>query len=63
MLFYEKYEAQVFVSEKPGEGTVLSRCKYFETLVYDIEKELHIETDDSQFLSIVCIKGFGIMEC
>ncbi|MFI3213176.1 MAG: type I phosphomannose isomerase catalytic subunit [Eubacteriales bacterium] len=38
---------------------VLSRCKYFECVKYDVRTSVALELDDSSFYSIMCIAGDG----
>lgn len=59
VLDYKKYSPQEFEKEELLEGTTLSRCKYFETTVYEIEDSLVLKTDENSFLSIICIDGGG----
>lgn len=52
-----KYEPQSFA----GEDNVVCRCKYFETLVYEVDatgsEPLIIPGDDSKFESLICTEG------
>ena len=45
-----------------AEGTVISRCKYFEATVYDVKGETRIPMDSSKFTSIICMNGSGTLE-
>lgn len=56
MLKYEKYQPQEFESEMSGKGTVLSRCKYIESSVYEINEKIVLDIDDTKFLTLVCIE-------
>ncbi len=57
VLDYSKYEMQSFA----GEENVVCRCKYFETLVFDVnadkENPLVIAGDASKFATLICTEG------
>lgn len=57
VLNYDKYEKQNFEEHEVIGGNILSRCKYFETTVYDIQDEFVLNVDDSRFISILCLEG------
>ena len=42
---------------------LLSRCKYFEVLVHDINGALTVPADDSKFDAVVCLEGEGEISC
>ena len=63
VLDYGKYQVQEFESSVSQEGTVLSRCKYFETRIYHVEQTLVLTIDDSRFRSLLCIEGKGTISC
>lgn len=60
VLSFNKYIPQK--SKWNNNGTLLSQCKYFEVIIYDIEGEEKIPIDDSRFYSVICIKGSGLLE-
>lgn len=60
VLNFNKYKPVEF--ESNGKGVILSQCKYFEVIIYDINGEEKIEIDDSRFFSVICIKGNGLLE-
>lgn len=43
-------------------GILLGRCKYFECYDYKIEKEQTIAMNPNSFLSLICVKGKGIVQ-
>lgn len=59
ILDYKKYVPSDYEVNEDGAGTVLSRCKYFEAVVYEIEGEQRIRFEDDRFHAIVCINGEG----
>ena len=59
----KKYETQEFEKDESAKGTVLGRCKYFETVVYEVQDRLGLLVDDSRFLSVICIGGHGEISC
>ena len=59
VLNFNKYEQKIMDKENDGSGSVLVRCKYFESVLYDITDETSIPLDDGRFYSVVCIKGKG----
>lgn len=61
VLNFNKYEPVDFKVEKNSHGKTLSRCKYFESTVYEILGDEKIFLDDDRFYSIVCIKGNGTL--
>ena len=59
ILDYKKYVPSDYEVDEDGAGTVLSRCKYFEAVIYDISGEQRISFEDDRFHAVVCIKGEG----
>ena len=59
VLNFKKYEPQSFGKETDGTGTVLVRCKYFESTLYEVSGEISVSLDIDRFHSVVCIKGSG----
>ena len=59
ILDYKKYVPSDYEVDEDGAGTVLSRCKYFEAVIYDISGEQRIRFEDDRFHAVVCIKGEG----
>ena len=56
---YHKY-----VPQKAESGSnVVCRCKYFESMVYDLEagSEVSIPADESRFEAVVCIEGNAVV--
>lgn len=62
VLNFHKYVPGEIESEEDAEGTVISRCKYFEATVYDVRGETRIPMDSSKFTSIICMDGSGKLE-
>lgn len=59
VLDYHKY-----VPQKAESGSnVVCRCKYFESMVYDLEagSEVSIPADESRFEAVVCIEGNAVV--
>ena len=63
VLNLKKYEQQSFLEESASPGTVISRCKYFESVVYDVGGELSLNVDSGSFESIICLSGSGKIIC
>ena len=61
VLNFNKYEPVDFKVEKNLHGKTLSRCKYFESTVYEFLGDEKIFLDDDRFYSIICIKGNGTL--
>jgi len=60
VLNFKKYVPQQLDSEKLSAGTLITRCKYFESVVYDVNnREVRIPVDAGKFSSFVCMKGTG----
>ncbi|MDO4301376.1 MAG: sugar phosphate nucleotidyltransferase [Clostridia bacterium] len=59
VLNYNKYVPQKFEKVETDNGKLLCRCKYFESIIYDISGEMKLSTEDSRFASIVCLDGSG----
>lgn len=57
VLNFEKYNLIEFQAYENDGGSLLSRCKYFETIIYKIDRELKLMVDDIKFNALVCIKG------
>lgn len=62
VLDFSKYKQMAFQFNENSPGRILSQCKYFEVVVYEVDGEEKIQIDDSKFQSVVCIKGNGILE-
>ena len=59
ILDYKKYVPADYEVNEVGTGTVLSRCKYFEAVIYHIEGQQRIRFENDRFHAIVCINGDG----
>ena len=59
VLNFNQYEPSHFDRQTDGDGTVLVRCKYFESALYEVKDETNIILDNDRFYSVVCIKGNG----
>ena len=59
ILDYKKYVPAEYEVNEVGAGTVLSRCKYFESVIYHIEGQQRIRFEDDRFHAVVCIQGNG----
>jgi mannose-1-phosphate guanylyltransferase/mannose-6-phosphate isomerase len=62
VLNFNKYQPQKYDIQENSEGIVLSRCKYFESVIYDVEDELNLNIDNSHFASVICLLGEGFIE-
>lgn len=63
VLDYKKYEQQTFeVSQENSKDyseKMLSSCKYFQCVSYDIDGKLQLKLKESSFKSIICVNGQG----
>lgn len=57
-----KYVPEIPETRRDGRGTTICRCKYFESIVYEIETEMEIPSSDADFASIVCMQGSGRLD-
>lgn len=62
ILDYKKYVPSDYEVDEDGAGTVLSRCKCFEAVIYDIKEEQRIRFEADRFHAVVCIKGQGTLK-
>ena len=62
VLDFNRYKPVDFATDSTTSGTVLSRCKYFESIVYNVQETEKISLEDDRFYSVVCINGQGILE-
>lgn len=62
---YDKYEPQKLedtIENGPGYvKRVISRCKYFECTLYQLDGALELAAVEESFSSLICIRGEGIM--
>ena len=58
VLNYEKY-TQINHEKEEGTGKILGRCKYFESVLYEIKDKTNIILDNDRFCSFICINGSG----
>lgn len=63
VLNFHKFEPEALESEQDSAGTVITRCKYFESTVYDVQGQARIPVSSSNFASIICMQGQGILRC
>lgn len=61
VLNYHKYEPTIHESGDGEDGILLTRCKYFESVAYDIHDEWKLQLNSDKFYSIVCISGAGTL--
>lgn len=62
VLNYKKYHKDNTYSDKSDAGQILSQCKYFKSMIYDVDGEQKIKLNDSTFFSLICLKGNGNIE-
>lgn len=62
VLDLKKYEPVDFEMNGIGSKKVLSQCKYFESIIYEVKDEDQITIENDRFNSIICIKGNGILQ-
>ncbi|MBQ8824316.1 MAG: class I mannose-6-phosphate isomerase [Ruminococcus sp.] len=62
VLSYKKYQKDNTYSDKSDTGRILSQCKYFKSVIYDVDDEQKIKLNDSTFFSLICLKGNGNIE-
>ncbi len=56
---YKKYEKEVSHDDIEGCSRLLSQCKYFKVIYYNIVEAEKIQLNKSTFYSLVCISGQG----
>lgn len=61
VLDFRKYVQHEFETETEAEGKVLCRCKYFESVIYDIDEVTRITLLPDRFSSVICLKGSGML--
>lgn len=59
VLDFKKYVPVDFEVNADDAGRVLSRCKYFESVIYKIGGTEKITLQNNRFSSLVCLKGTG----
>lgn len=47
--------------DMPNEDALLSECKYFKASIYNVDKSIELEMDESSFQSILCLEGEGTL--
>lgn len=62
VLNFNKYESQSFDKEADEDGLVLVRCKYFESILYEVTEEICIKLENTSFYSVICIGGQGQLQ-
>ena len=62
VLNFNKYIVTEPEKETSSDGSVLVRCKYFESTLYEVDDKIKISLENDRFYSIVCIKGEGCMQ-
>ncbi len=62
ILNYKKYIPANYEIDEEGAGKVLSRCKYFEAMIYEVVNQVHIPFENDRFHAVVCIKGKGLLK-
>lgn len=59
VLNYTKYIPVDFETEIDADGKVLSRCKYFESIIYEVDGSMRIPLQPDRFSSVICLRGSG----
>ena len=59
VLNFHRYVPDQLETGMDASGTILSRCKYFETMLYRVKDKVKVPMDDSKFTSILCLEGRG----
>ena len=59
VLNFHRYVPDQMETGIDASGTILSRCKYFETVLYRVKDKVKVPMDDSKFTSILCLEGSG----
>ena len=62
VLNFNKYTVTEPEKETSSDGSVLVRCKYFESTLYEVENKINIPLENDRFCSVVCIKGEGSLQ-
>lgn len=57
----QKYDPMEFLEKSESAGRTLSRCKYFEAVIYEIDGEKKIPLYGDRFSSVICISGSGTL--
>lgn len=61
VLDFKQYQPVDFEVNAEKTGKVLSRCKYFESIIYEIDGEIKIALQGDRFSSVICLKGSGLL--
>lgn len=61
VLKYERYTPSEYGAEVEVAGRVLCRCKYFESIILEIQESQKIGLKKDRFSSIICIRGAGTL--
>ena len=59
VLNFNKYVPAEFEKEEDEAGTTVTRCKYFQVTVYEVEDHTEVAMDTSKFTSVICMRGEG----
>lgn len=59
VLDFKQYKPVPTEKASEGTGTVLSRCKYFESVLHEISGTERITLHADRFSSVICLKGEG----
>lgn len=57
----EKYDPIEFLEKSESAGRTLSRCKYFEAVIYEIDGGEKVSLYGDRFSSVICINGSGTL--
>lgn len=57
----QKYDPGEFQDITAASGKILSRCKYFEAVIYEIDGEEKAALYGDRFSSVICISGSGTL--
>lgn len=58
---YKKYEPNNFTTSENTTGQILSQCKYFESVIHEIDGSEKIKLHNDRFSSLICLSGSGTL--
>lgn len=59
VLNYNQYRLPDKCKRETDDGVILSSCKYFEAVIYEVESLQKVTLNHSMFYSVICIQGSG----
>ncbi len=62
VMHFEKYIPPHFDNPTNRDGKMLVRCKYFESVLYEVTDQISVSLNDDRFYSAVAVKGTGRLQ-